>query len=189
MEAITDNDHTEGIDTALGSAQGLSLLKDAQKKRQARARTLFLDVPSWDGDLIAEYQVVHPDKLRAVAERAMRRARTNNGNGTPTGSNDIDMIITASVGLYAKNPETGERVPIEDEFGHVGYDRIAKLLGKDDEIKSNSDAVRYLMAERDDEGGWVENVVAMSLHADAISKWMKDPSKHGVDLETLLGEA
>lgn len=177
----------EGIGTALGNAQSLSLLKQAQKKRQARERTLFLDVPSWDGDLICEYRVVPPDDLKRVAEKAIRRARSN--NGSQAASNDIDLIIAASVGLYAKDPESGERVAVEDEFGHVGYDRIAKLLDKQDEISSNADAVRYLMGERDKDGsGWVENVVAISLHSSAISNWMKDPSKQVVDLEALLGE-
>lgn len=184
-----DTEHTESIGTSLENVQSQSLLKQAQKKRQTRQRTFFLDVPSWDGDLICEYQVVDPDVLKKVAAGAIRRAR--NGGEQEAAANDVDLIVAAAVGLYAKHPETGERVPIQDEHGHVGYGRIAKLLDKDDEIKSQAQAVRYLMAERDDDsedGGWVENIMAMSLHADAISRWMKDPSKHGVDLETILGE-
>lgn len=187
MELPNNNEQLEGIGTALGNAQSLSLLKRAQQKRQARERTLFLDVPSWNGDLICEYRVVPPDDLKKVAEKALRRARSNNGSQAAT--NDIDLIIAASVGLYMKDPETGDRVAIEDQFGHVSYDRIAKLLGVDDEIDTAVDTVRYLMGERDKNGdGWVENVVAMSLHSNAISNWMKDPSKQVVDLEALLGE-
>jgi hypothetical protein len=100
----------------------------------------------------------------------------------------VIAITTACVGLHVRNPDTGERIPLEDEYGHVGYDRIAHILGKDDEIKSQGEAVRYLMAERDEEGGWVENVMAMSLHAQSIARWMRDPSKQGIDLEELLGE-
>jgi hypothetical protein len=184
---MTDTENQlEGIGTALGNAQSLSILKDAQKRRQEREHTLFLAVPSWDGDLICEYRVVPPDELTRVAERAVQRAR-NNGKVQPA-SNDIAMIVAACVGLYVKHPETGERVPVEDEFGHVGYNRIAKVLGKEDEIKSNADAVRYLMAERDEEGGWTENIMAMSLHANSIGKWTRDPGRRGVDLEELLGE-
>ncbi|HEY7414424.1 MAG TPA: hypothetical protein VH593_04470, partial [Ktedonobacteraceae bacterium] len=87
-----------------------------------------------------------------------------------------------------KDPETGERVPIEDEYGHVGYNRIAAVLGKEDELQSNSDVVRYLMSERNDDGSWTENIAAISIHANAISRWMRDPSKRGVDLDDLLGE-
>jgi hypothetical protein len=98
------------------------------------------------------------------------------------------VIVAASVGLYMRDPDTRERVAIDDEYGHVGYDRIAKMLGKDDELRSNADAVRYLMSERDEDGGWVENNMAISLHANAIGRWMRDPSKRGVDLDELLGE-
>lgn len=184
---MDDNNELEGIGTALGEAQSLSLLQDAQKRRQEREHTLFLDVPSWNGDLVAEYRVVPPKALKQVAEAAMRRTR-NNGEPEPA-ANDVAMIAAACVGLYMKHPETGERVAIEDEFGHVGFDRIAKMLGKEEELSSQAQVVRYLMAERgDNDGEWVENVMAMSLHANAIGRWMKDPSRQGVDLEELLGE-
>jgi hypothetical protein len=185
MELPNDETQVEEIGTALSNVQGLSLLKEAQQRRQARERTLFLDVPSWDGDLVCEYRVVSPDGLKKLAEKAMRRNRNGNAEA---GANDVLMIIASAVGLYIKNPENGERVAIEDEFGHVSYNRIANILGKEDEIKSNVEAVRYLMGERDEDGGWVENIMAMSLHANAIAKWMKDPSKHGVEIDDLLGE-
>lgn len=175
----------EGIGTSLDSAQSLTLLQEAQKKRQKRERTLFLDVPSWNGDLIAEYRVVPPEDLRRIAEGALRRAR--NGRPEPA-ENDISMIIASCIGLYMKNPEGEGRVALEDEFGIVKYDRIAGLLGKEDEIKDNRTAVRYLMSERDENGGWTPNVLAISLHANAIAKWTKDPSKNSADVDELLGE-
>jgi len=186
MEMPNDNKELEGIGTSLDSAQGLSLLKEAERRRQQREHTLFLDVPSWNGDLIAEYRVVPPEELRKVAEAALRRSR--NGGRLEPAANDIALISVACIGLYMKDPETDERIPIEDEHGHVGYNRIASVLGKEDEIKSNADAVRYLMAERSENGGWVENVMAMSLHANAIGRWLRDPSRSQADLNELLGE-
>lgn len=185
---IPENRELENVGTALQNAQGLSLLKEAEQRRQEREHTLFLDVPSWDGDLIAEYRVVPPDDLKKLAVAALRRSR-NGGEGAGV-NNDIAIIAAACVGLYVKDPETDERVPVEDEFGHVKYDRIAHVLGKDEEIKSTTDAVRYVMGERDEEedGGWTENIMAMSIHANTIGKWMRDPSRSGVDLEDLLGE-
>jgi hypothetical protein len=180
--------HTvEGIDQPADEARGLSLLREAERKRSKRESSLFLDIPTWDGLLIGEYRVPDPEQLRIMAQRVMRQAR--NGNEVEPGANDISLIVTACVGLYARDSETGERVAIEDEYGHVGYNRIAHVLGKEDEITSNREAVKYLMGERDEEGdGWVHNVVAVSMHADKISKWMRDPSKRGVDIEELLGE-
>jgi hypothetical protein len=186
MEIPNNSQELQDIDASLGNVQGLSLLKEAAKRRSDREHTLFLDVPSWDGDLVAEYRVVPPNELRKVAEVSMRRAR--NGGANEPAANDVALIVSACVGLYMKNPETDERVPIEDEFGHVAYNRIATVLGKEDEIKSNADAVRYLMAERDQNGGWVENVMAMSIHANTIGRWMRDPSKNQGSLEELLGE-
>src|SRR6188508_3338917 len=155
-----------------GKPPSLTILDDAVNRRAKREHNLFLDVPSWDGDLIAEYRVPDPDDLRKLAERVVRRAR--NGDQEKPGSADIDLIIAACVGLYVIDPDSGSRVAVEDSFGHVGYNRIATVLGKDDEIKSNADAVRYLMAERGDKDGtWVENIVAMSMHANAIQRWMR----------------
>jgi hypothetical protein len=177
----------EGIDTALESARSLSLLQEAEQRRGAREHSLFLDVPTWNGDLIAEYRVVPPEKLQKIAQSAVRQAR-NNGAEVEPGLTDMLLIVTACVGLYMRDPDTGERVPIEDEFGHVRYDRIAGLLGKDD-IESNREAVKYLMSEREPDGSYTHNIVAISVHADKISRWMRDPSKRGVDLEELLGES
>lgn len=184
---LEDTNRLEGIDESLGAARSQSLLQAAEQRRSERETSLFLDVPTWNGDLIAEYRVVEPKKLRKMAEAAMRQAR-NNGAEIEPGANDLRLIVASCVGLYMKDPETGERVPIEDEFGHVGYDRIAALLGKDDEIKSNTEAVKYLTGEREEDGSWTYNIVAVSMHADAIAKWTRDPSKRGLDLEALLGE-
>lgn len=184
---IPDHKELEDIGTSLDGAQSLSILRDAEQRRVEREHTLFLDVPSWDGDLVAEYRVLPPDRLRKLAESVMRRSRLKNGDASPA-DNDIAVIVAACVGLYVLEPETGKRVPVEDQFGHVSYDRIALVLGKEDEIKSNADAVRYLMAERAPDGGWTENIMAMSLHAQSIARWMRDPSRQGVDFEALLGE-
>lgn len=177
----------EGIDQQVDSARGLSLLQDAEQRRAEREHSLFLDVPTWNGDLIAEYRVPSPDNLRKLAEAAIRRVRSNNGKNEP-GANDVSLIAAANVGLYMKDPETEDRVPIEDEVGHVGYDRIATTLGKDGELQSQFDVIRYMMAERNDDGTYTQNVLAISMHANAIQRWMRDTSKRGVDLEDLLGE-
>src|SRR5262245_42355770 len=178
-----------GIDGSTDEARGLSLLRDAERKRSQRSTSLFLDIPTWDGLLVGEYRVQDPEKLRKMAQNMARAMRATNGKDMEPGINDITTIIACNVGLYARDPDTGENVPIEDEAGHVGYDRICKVLGRD-EITSNREAVKYLMGERDEDDPtkWVHNVVAVSVHADKIAKWMRDPSRHGIDIEELLGE-
>lgn len=186
---LTDdhNDDLTKVGESVETARGLSLLQQAEERRAKRENHLFLDIPTWDGDLIAEYRVVPPSELKVMAERALRRQR--NGAESSPAQSDIDLILSACVGLYAFDREDGERVAIEDEFGHVGFNRIMSILGKEDEIKSASEAVKYLMADRDDDGGWVENTVAISMHGDRIGRWMRDTSRKGVTaLEELLGE-
>jgi hypothetical protein len=163
-----------------------SILQQAAKKRQEREKTLFLDVPTWEGDLICEYEIIPKEELKIMAEKQQRLMRKSS-NDDRLGF-DLELIARASVGLYAIDPNSGDRVKIEDEFGHVGYDRIAAKLGVEEFVTSNSEAIRYLMGEPRDDGTWKDNVTAISRHASAIARWMKDPSRRGLDLEELLGE-
>lgn len=176
----------EGIDQTVENARGLSLLQEAEKRRSEREHSLFLDVPTWNGELIAEYRVPDPDALRKIAEATIRRVRSSNGRDEP-GANDVALIAAANVGLYVKDPDSGDRVPIEDKIGHVGYDRIAAILGKE-ELQSNSEVIRYLMSERNDDGTYTQNVLAISMHANSIQRWMRDTSRRGIDMEDILGE-
>jgi len=176
----------EGVSgEALTSARSRSLLKEAERRRSEREHNLFLDIPTWDGDLICEYRVVPGEELEKIAQKVLLHRRNGKSD---IGRGDIELIVTSHVGLYMRDRESGDRVAIEDEFGHVGYGRIANMLGKEDLIKSNADAVRYLMSERNDDGTFTENIVAIGIHANAISKWMQDTSKRSTNLEELLGE-
>lgn len=175
------------IGAATENARGASLLKSAEQRRAQREKHLFLDIPSWDGDLIGEYALIEKENMVRIAERMARKMRQDGADAT---IGDIELIVQACVGLHARDPQTGDRVPIEDEFGIVKFDRIASVLGVEDQIKSNADAVRYLTAERsdDDDDDWTENVTAINRHAAQISRWMRDPSRRSVDLEALLSE-
>lgn len=168
-------------------ARGRSLIQTADKARKSREKSLFLDIPSWDGALIGEYRVIDKNVLDRLTERQLRRVRS--GGKIDATLNDIELILTACVGLWARDPESGDRVAIEDDGGIVGFDRIATVLGKEDSIKSAADAVRYLTAEvRNDDGTWQENSIAIGMHSNTISRYMRDPSKRNVDLDSILGE-
>lgn len=173
------------IGAAAEQASATSLLKAAEARRAQRETNLFLDIPSWDGDMIGEYRLIPSKEMSKIAESVARKFKQN-GNDPAVG--DIAVIMHACVGLHMRDPETGKRVPIEDDLGIVGFNRIATVLGKEDDIKSNSDAVRYLTAERADDGSWEENITAINHHAQRIQRWMRDPSKRTVDIEDLLSE-
>jgi hypothetical protein len=177
------------IGSAPSLARSVSILKGAEQRRNAREGTLFLDVPSWNGELICEYRVVSREEMLTLTNRIQRLMRQANGNPDPA-RGDFDLIIAACIALYVIDPETGERVPVEDEQGPVGYDRIAHVMGKDDEFKSQREVISYLMGTRTDaRGGWQENLLAVSIHANTIARWMSDPTRRSVDVEALLGES
>ena len=163
-----------------------NLIQQAQDRRAKRETHLFLDIPTWDGDLIGEYKILGPDAMKALAEASVARSRNN----AEPGSNDIAAIIAMHVGLHILDRETGKRVAITDEFGHVGFDRIAKFLGQEDILHSQADAIKYLTGDRDkdDPKKFTVNIVALMTHASTIQRWSRDPSKRTFSLEEILGE-
>lgn len=169
------------------TSQATNLLQAAQERRQQRETHLYLDVPTWDGDLIAEYRILTPEEMKAIASNTAARMR--NG-GLEPGSNDMVLINAMCCGLHLRDPESGDRVALTDEFGVVNYARVAKKLGKDHILKDSFDAIKYLMSERDpeDPDKYIVNLVAITLHANAVQRWMRDTSKRTVDLEAILGE-
>lgn len=184
-----EDQHAElpDVGAATESARSLSLLRRAEQERAKRENSLFLDVPSWNGDLIGEYRIIDKDILEDMAKRNQAMIRIGRFEKV---KGDIELILKAAVALWVRDPESGDRVVLEDDLGPVGYDRIHLVLGVDHLVSSASDSVRYLMAERSTtDDSWVENIVAIGLHAQSISRWMKDPSKKTVDLEELLGES
>lgn len=189
MAAIDDIARSEQPEpgSAPEVARSESLLERAANKRKKRAKHLFLDVPSWDSDMVAEYRVLEQKELDGIAERQARRLR---GGDNDSQQADLELIAMACVGLHMIDPESGDRLPIEDDFGHVGYNRIATKLDMEEELDSNAQVIRYLTGERsEDDSGWKTNPTAITMHANAIARWMRDPSKRGSSaLEALLGE-
>lgn len=190
MATIEDTHEDGGLPTPGESpqlARSLSLLEQARQRRSEREAHLFVDVPSWDGDLVAEYRILSPKELDIVAENAARKIRQG---AKDTIHADLDVIAKANVALHMVDPESGDRVPLEDEHGVVGYDRAAHVLGMEEELNSVVKTIEYLMAERKDDGsGWQVNSTAISMHANRIARWLRDPSKGGKTLEEILGES
>jgi len=186
MTIELDNDQLPEPGGAIQEANADSLLQRAEKRRAERETNLFLDVPGWDGDMVCEYQILPKAEIKVMAERQARLMR--NPENTDRLQFDLDLITRSAVRLYMIDPDSGNRVPIEDADGPLAYDRIAEKLGVADEVKSQADAVRYLTATTNDDGTWKENVVAISRHAQAVARWMKDPSRRTTMLEELLGE-
>lgn len=175
VEMDDDLTRTAGAETtAAEEAKGVSLLKQAEGNRQKRTHSLFLDIPSWNGDLIAEYRTVARPALEGMIRKIQQEMKNNNDSNARTAA-DIDLILATNVGIYAYNPEGGpepedQREAITDGAGTVTYGRIGPILGK--ELPSARRAVMYLFAKDGEDSG-----VAISAHALTIARWMQDPSK------------
>jgi hypothetical protein len=178
---MTDLTHELGTDTssAAEEARGVSLLREAAKRREQSGDTLFLEVPTWGGDLIAEYKVIDRQRLEGLIQRIQKESRNGNSSSARTAA-DIDLLVEANVGLYAFDAEASlerddeGRVAIEDEIGTVTYSRIGPILGK--EFPSVRAAVLYLMKD---------NGLAITAHAVIVARWMRDPSKTAEQLMAL----
>jgi hypothetical protein len=165
-------DEIEGsaADSAAEEAKGISLLRQAEKRREQQADTLFLEVPTWGGDLIAEYKVIDRTRLDTLVRKMQQQARGGNAGNAATMA-DINLLLEANVGIYAYDADGGDseedcREPIMDDHGTVTYDRIGRVLGKD--FRAAREAVLYLMKN---------NPIAISTHAMNVARWMRDPSK------------
>jgi hypothetical protein len=169
-------------------ARSQSLFEQAKRRREQRESHLFIDVPSWDGELVAEYKVLGSKELDIIAENAARKFKAGDKD---TLHADLDVIAKANVALHMIDPESGDRVPLEDENGVVGFNRAAHVLGMVGELDSVTKTIKYLMGERKEDGsGWRENPTAITMHAQRIARWMRDPSKSGRNvLEEILGES
>jgi hypothetical protein len=168
-------------------ARGLSLLEQARKRREERESHLFVDVPSWEGELVAEYRILNPDELDAIADNAARKIKSGERDSVFA---DLDLIAKANVALYMRDPDSGDRVPLEDELGKIGFGRAAQVLGLQEELNTVVKTIKYMMGERRDDGsGWQVNPTAITMHANRIARWMRDPSKGGMSLEEILGES
>src|SRR3954468_24834280 len=128
------------------TSRAANLLQKAQERRQKRETHLYLDVPTWDGDLVAEYRILDPDEMRMLADQTAARLRQ--GDAEP-GSNDMDLLNAMCVGLHVFDREETKLEPIIDDFGIVNFTRIDKFLGKQHILKTAFDAIKYLMSERD----------------------------------------
>jgi len=166
--------------TAAEEARGISLLRQAAKRRDEDKGILYLDVPTWGGDLQGAYNVVDRSRLEVLIRKAQNLSRNGDATNARTRA-DIDVILEANVGMYSLDPDApGEeeerRVAIEDEFGVVTWDRFGDILRRirpeeaPPASAKNSKYAVVLAAMRN-------NGVAVSAHALYIARWMRDPSK------------
>jgi hypothetical protein len=149
------------------AAESRSLLDRLKKRRDERPDILTLDIPSWDGELKADYQLVTRSDLEQMARKVRQRAQVSEKVGDDQNSGlraDIDFLVKACVRVHAHDSETSE----EMEVG-TGYNAgVAAALGNPEGTDNTTGLVLYLFKN---------NGIAVSAHALKIARWMQDTSK------------
>lgn len=148
---------------------GGSVLDRVKKRRTNTVDTLWLDIPSWGGDMRAEYQVLDPDEVQKMIRRVQARQRKGEDkryDSTP----DLDFLIKACINVKAIDPETDEEQHLTKGFV---MELVEMLDPKDQdenpiEIKDPRGLVAYLVKY---------NGIALAAHAQKIARWMQDTAK------------
>lgn len=146
-----------------------SVLEKIKKRRDEREDTLTIEIPSWDGDLMAVYKVVERDDIEKMIRRARRAAQDGNRADAAMEA-DADFLIKACVGVKAVDPDSD----IEQQIA-TGYTMdLARMLDPKNEagdpiqIRNERELVAYLVK-------W--NGIALAAHGQKVARWMQDTSK------------
>lgn len=154
-----------GLD-ALTATRGRSLLDRIKSRRSETDDTLRLPVPSWNGELIAEYKVLDRTDIENMVKRI--RARQSGQAGVKAKPDsvgaDCDFLIKACGGIIAHDNETDEEEVLTNGFNS----ELTALLGNPDGVETARDLVLYLLKN---------NTVALASHSMKVARWMEDTSK------------
>lgn len=176
---------SEGI--AAEDASPESLLQKADKRRKQRSDHLFLDIPSWDGDLIGEYSPVARKVLEAMIRKSMQEAKRSGGASTDARVRaDVDIIQRACCGLWIRDDDGEDSTTLHLAGGDTvqakqimangipaTFATVNQIIGKPD-INSSLEIILYLFGG-DKPGG--DPGVPISAHAMVIARYMRDPSR------------
>lgn len=158
-----------GAEVANGSG---SILDKIKRRKEARTDELTIDLPSWDGDLKAVYQLLDRREIEKMAQRI--RAAHVAGKKPDGTTADIDFLIKSCIGIIAYDVEEDIDERIADGFDMSLVQKLdpKDKYGKPVEITDQRQLVAYLT-------GW--NNVALGYHAQKVGRWMQDTSKHPED--------
>jgi hypothetical protein len=174
-------------ESAAEALLGQSILERAVARRTKRDLDHeWFDIPSWDGELKAQYKVLEREDVEQMV-RSIRARQVSNGRGNQAGQKssgsdaDLDFIVKACVNIKAHDNETEEEKILHITYSSV--DTIKELFAPDprdesDEatnlrrmvgsIKTPREAVAFLMGY---------NGIAIAAHGGMLARWMQDTSK------------
>jgi hypothetical protein len=167
---ITEGPHEPDTSAAEIAAGGGSVLDRIKKRRSSEADELDLGIPSWGGELIATYQVLHRSEIEKMVKRITARQRNQGKKADTSSGPDLDFLIKACIAVKAHDNETDE-----EEFLTPGYTMaLAGMFDPQDEfgnpidISTPSELLAYLMKN---------NSIAIASHSQKVARWMQDTSQ------------
>lgn len=159
-----------------------NILQRTAQERDERVKNLkqILPIPSWDGALVAQYEVLS----RKLVEEFSTRKPSVQGN--------MDFVLRCCTALYLRDPEGELGGTALDEEGYEGYVRIeddhglpvtfdqtlAEKLGMEnpDKLKAR-DVLAYCFKD---------NYIAINTVSAKLMQWMTDTDQEIA--KNLLGE-
>lgn len=161
--------HDPDISAAQVAGGGGSVLDRIKRRRTDQSDVLWLDIPSWGGELKARYQVLDRDEVEKMIRRVQARQRQGDksrSDSTP----DLDFLIKACTEVKAVDSETDEEETLTPGFT---LELVDMLDPKDEDgspiaIKDQRSLVAYLVKY---------NGIALAAHAQKVARWMQDTSK------------
>lgn len=163
-------------------ASMLTRLK-AKRERIREERRLFLDVPGYGGEIVAEYRPLSWDTLNKIGTKAEKSKSDRKALMA-----HADTIATACVELHVQKPgDPSTRIPIGRmlEAGNAGFTwdgepiRFDHQLARGFEFKATS-ARQAVFDLFNDE-------VAVTTHHNELAEWMQDTDVN--DDEAFEGES
>lgn len=164
-----DNNEDDTTQTGLASPDGSTLARiKARRDERLSDESLRLEIPTWDGDLIARYKVLRRNKW----EEIIKRSRKDVGA-------DLDFIAQACIGIIMRDPESGEHIELQEGGEPIRFDeRLARMLDFTPPDKSPVRAIVMYMFKGND--------VSTAAHAATIARWMTNTSAEVAD--AVVGE-
>ena len=167
VQEVTGTDPEPGANGSM-----LDKLREEYQKH-AEQETIDLDVPGWDGMLVARYKLLDGAALGNIGDKVNRQfKKTHERNLYAT----IDSILQANEGMYFRNPEDAEDLtPIDPDPVNRGFavtysdPALLDAIGVPrTEVSSARDTVRMVFKG---------NEVAIIRHGAKLALWMGDTTK------------
>lgn len=133
-----------------------SLLERLISQREETEETLELEIPSWDGAMIATYSVIPRAELNKLLKKSKKIIKANEAAVEP----DLDLLARACVKIEAYDAESDTRALVSNGYG----EDLAERLGNPEGTGTARLNVLYMFRK---------NGIAVGAQSLQVSRWMQ----------------